>query len=260
VTTRIRGIFFAVLLVAACARQFTKVEKAGYTPKWRVGDWWIVKSRMRSLSGHGWQWDNDRYDVVSMEKVEGKNCLVLRKGDPDSPGSGPRKLYYIRTDDFRIIRRVEYFWQAGKLIGPVTADFPDCRTGPDPAELLPMFPLDAAGIQDSIFRIYAKGGYLRQLSGPPDSDLLRDCRNYPDTSQGHPVQPRDGKLYSVLCESGTPRGPTGQIEPFVYSLQLWSEDFPWRLYWEQGRCKPPWGGPRYPEVRSWLSAFGHTNK
>ena len=75
-----------------------------------MGDWWVVKTRMPSTSGHGWQWQLNRYDVLNKEKVDGKDCFVLQEkyGDTTSAGEGVRFLYYARTDDYRIVRQVEY--------------------------------------------------------------------------------------------------------------------------------------------------------
>jgi len=254
-----RRVLLAVLAAGVLVPAVTSAGPQGFAPKWRVGDWWIVKSRMGSLAGHGQrQWQYDRYDVLSMDKIGGRRCYVLQQGMTESPGSGPRKLYYLRADDFRIVRKVEYFRQAGKLVGPCTSDFPEETAGPDPGELLPLFPLRSATAQDSAFRHYVKGGYLRQVSGPADSALLRNCLNDPDTSRGHSVQPRGGRMYSVLCESGTPRDSA--TVAYVYSLQLWSTDYPWRVYEEWGQYTPPGSSSRQSNCRSWLIAVGHTEK
>jgi len=232
---------------------------AQYTPRWHVGDWWIVKTRMPSMSGHGWQWQYERYDVLSVEKVDGRDCFVLleKYGDTTSVCAGVRTLYYVRTDDFRVARRVEYYRQAGRLIGPVTTDYGQGMLGTLPGALLPLFPLDDAGVPDSTFRYFKpQSADLRQFTGQADSASLRGCLDDPGPSYGHPVPLRGGRVFSVLSEMGAP-GEAGRPKvPDTYTLQLWSEDYPWCIYGEWGQYKPRGGGVRSSSVRNWLIACG----
>jgi hypothetical protein len=238
---------------------------AQYTPKWHVGDWWIVKEQMPSLTGRDWHWQTDRFDVLRIEKVDGRDCYVLQQGDTTSPGSGPRDLYYVRTGDCRIVRKVEYFQQAGKLMDPGIRNFPEGMFGLfPPGPHLPQFPLDAEPTRDSAFHLYSfviGVTSLRQFSGLADSALLNSYLSYPNTSsRDRPVLSPGGKMYSVLCEEGAPRGPGGHDVPYTYDVQLWSTDYPWRLYEEWGQYDPPGSSARRSNSRSWLIAVGHKGK
>jgi hypothetical protein len=220
---------------------------------------------MPSTTGHGWWWQHNRYDVLNTEKVDGRDCFVLQEkfGDTTIAREGIRFLCYVRTDDYRIVRQVEYFRQAGKLVGPSIYNFPEGVFGPGYlGQQLPQFPLDTAAVQDSTFRLRGSGiggANLRQFSGPADSALLNRYLSDPGPSSDRPVQPRGGKMFSVLSEPGAPREPGGPLVPYDYSLQLWSTDYPWRLYEEQGQYARE-GGARQFHSRSWLIACGRAER
>ncbi len=227
----------------------------------------MVKSLVPNTSGHGWRWQLNRYDVLNKEKVDGRDCFVLQEkyGDTTSAREGGRFLYYARTDDYRIVRQVEYFWQAGNLIVPRTLDFPDgvFTDMGGVGQQLPQFPLDTVTPQDSMFRLRGSGqgqAYVRQFVGPADSAQLGDYLNDPEPSAGLPVHPRGSTMFSVLSEMGAPREPGGPDVPWTYTLQLWSANYPWRLYREWGQYKPPGSSTRRSSSRSWLIAVGHKKK
>ena len=254
-----RGRSSAVLLALAVALLAPSLGVAQYTPKWQVGDWWIVKVWESSMGGD-MQWLPNRYDVLGVEKVGGADCFVLQEKIADTTASrdGVRNLFYVRTDNWRIVRMDMYLRQAGKLLGRRTFNCPEGAFGPTPLHpRLPLFPLDTAGVQDSTFRdcpAISSWASLRQFSGPADSALLNRYLNEPNPSGGRPVQPRGGAMFSVLSEMGAPRDSI--VVPSVYSLQLWSRDYPWRLYEEQGQYAPD--GTRQPRSRSWLVARGRS--
>jgi hypothetical protein len=217
------------------------------------------------------QWQPWRYDVLGTEKIEGKNCFVLQKkvGDTTPAQDGPRSLYYVRTDNWRIVREVEYFWQHGKLLGPNTLNCPQGMFGPFPGEpRLPLFPLDTASVRDSTFRQYHVARFwarLRQFSGPADSTLLNRYCEEPDTSGGRPVPSGGSRVLFALSELGDSQHPSRSlgdsngIVPADYSIQLWNSDYPWCLYEELGQYARE-SGARLSEERSWLIRCGHTGK
>lgn len=242
------------------------VAQAQFTPQWHVGDWWIVKQWCTDLRG-GMDWRPWRYDVLGIEKVGGKDCFVLQaKLGDTTPARDVGQdlfyvLFYVRKDNWRIVREAEYYRQAGKLRGPGTRNYPTGMFGPRPDQsCLPLFPLDTASVQDSTFRLYGRihgsVGYLRHFSGLADSGLLNRYRSDPDTSGGRPVQPGGGTMFAALSEGGTPRD--GSIVPSSYDLQLWSSDYPWHLYSEGGQYLRE--GVRSQEKRSWLIRCGRSGR
>lgn len=246
----------AVLLALAVVALAPSLGMAQYTPKWHVGDWWIVKEWVPDLhGGSGWHWQHWRYDVLRTEEVDRKDCFVLQWGDTLSPGSGPRMLYYVRTDSLRIIRRAIYYRRAGKLVGPKTLNYPQGMYGPNPGEpQLPLFPLDIMATRDSTFV-----RHFRQFTSLADSVSSRRYREDPDESGGRPISPGSGRLFTVLSQSSEPAGPGGPEVARLYSLQLWSEDLPWRLYseWGQYLHRPGRETRTYVETREWLIRSGH---
>jgi len=180
------------------------VADAQFTPQWNVGDWWIVNEQGESTrDDSGWVWQPRRYDVLDTEGVDGHDCYVLQEKlvDTTAAQEGVRDLYYVRTDDWKIVRRVEYFTRAGKLIGPSAADYPQGMFGTRRGELrMPVFPLDTTYVQDSAFGVYEfpiGSAYLRQFSGLADSVLLSLYLSQPDTSGGYPVQLGEEELQAL---------------------------------------------------------------
>ena len=240
------------------------LAQAQFTPQWQVGDWWVVKEQCPSvIDGAEWQLQPWRYDVLGIENVGGHDCFVLQKkvGDTTAAQSGVRNLYCIRMDDWKAIRRVRYSLRAGKLRGPSTVNYPKGMFGTGRSEpRLPLFPLDTAAVQDSAFRRYEfpyHGPKLRQFCGLADSAVLNRYLSDPDTSRERPVQLGEGPLIVVLIEGGAPRDSS--VVPATYSLQLWSRDYPWRLYEERGVYLPG-TGVREADSRSWLIRCGHSEK
>jgi hypothetical protein len=255
----------AGLLALAVAVLLPSLGIAQYAPKWHVGDWWIVKEWITDLHG-GWQWQHWRYDVLRTEKTDGRECFVLQRGDTLDPGTGPRTLYYVRSDSCRIIKEVDYYWQNGKLYGPGTFNCPQGMYGPFSGEpQLPLFPLVPELVRDSAFvrrRVARFWGHLRQFTYLADSAALDRYRAEPSQSGGRPVGLGNGRVLASLSESAEPTADGGPDVVDLYTLQLWNENLPWRLYseWGQYRHKPGKVLPPYVNVREWLVRIGHSGK
>jgi hypothetical protein len=262
---RARCILIAVLSLVACARQFTTVGKTGYTPKWQVGDWWVVKTFEQSDFGFdGWAWNQTRYDVARIEKVGGRDCFVLetRHQGPQGMLSGPWQVFYVRRDDWLVIREVTTTFHGG-LRRPVTTNYPLGLSGPLPSEpCLPRFPLQPAS-SDTAFRfrrLSHVSAWLREISGVADTALVHRLLDEGDAAGGRVLRPA-GAVCQVRSELGgnldpNPRGGERRV---VQSLQFWSEGLPWRVYEEQvlylGQ-KPI----RELVERSWLVAKGRQRR
>jgi hypothetical protein len=252
VAVRARVLMLAVLMVGACARQFTTVGKTGYTPKWHVGDWWVASGWT------GYEWRLLRYDLLGIEGVGGRECFVLqeKKADTTATPEGERTLFYVRNDNWRVVRVASY----SKSGGPYLADYPEGTFGFAPGQpCLPWFPLDTSAAYNSTFRRYeitrSVRGVLRQHSGLADSVLMRRYVAKPAPPSASDSRFATGTMFSVLVEGGVP----GQTRmPDLYSLQLWSSDCPWRLYEEEGAYAPD--GMRDYDRRTWLVAWGHSSK
>lgn len=255
---RSRVLLFA-LVVAACARQITTVGHLGYTPKWRVGDWWIVKTwqpQPMSLRGE-WGWNYMRYDVARIEKVEQQDCYVVEMrsgwGTNISSSGPPGRALYVRTVNWLLIREVAARFYSGKRVAPDVYDYPRGLFGPFISEpRLPRFPLQPAS-RDTAFegeRHLSGYAYLREISSVADPVMVRRVLNEEDTTAERAVRPV-GVVYQVRNEL---RG-----DDITQSLQLWSDNQPWRLYEE----RVGYGGPhgrRSVAERSWLITVGHKGK
>lgn len=261
----------AALLLAACARQFIAAGKTVYTPKWRVGDWWVVKTLSPRYSGlfvgARWEWRYIRYDVASIKKVDQNDCYVIEmrsgRGTNISTSGEPGRVLYIRTDKWLLVREMEVNWSRGESRPPHVRDYPLGLFGPFHAEpRLPRFPLQlvnpdtAFKMEDSISRF----AHLREISRPADLEQVERLLAEGDTVDSRVLRPACA-VYQVRSElggNGDPSAPTGR-KNIVQSLQLWSEDLPWRLF-EELVGYDGWYGSRSVEERSWLVAVGRREK
>lgn len=255
----------AVLLALVVAALLPSLVVAQYAPKWQVGDWWVVKTFEQSDVGFdGWAWNETRYDVARIEKVGGRDCFVLetRHQGPQGILSGPRQVFYVRRDDWLVVREVVTTFHEG-LHRPVTTNYPLGLSGPLPSEpCLPRFPLQPAN-SDTAFRfrrLSHVSAWLREIPGVADSALVRRLLDEGDTAGGRVLRPA-GAVYQVRSELGgnldpNPRGGERRV---VQSLQFWSEGLPWRVYEE---CVLYLGQQpiRGLSERSWLIAVGHKKK
>lgn len=264
---RVRGVLMAVLMVGACARQITAVGHSGYTPKWHVGDWWIVKSWEIEPMHGDWWWMYRRYDVAGVEKVGRNDCYVLEiRGSkrPNISSAGAAGIIlYVRTDNWRVVRTVEARYSGGKCVTPDVFDTPHGRFGPFVSEpRLPRFPLQLMN-QDTAFkrerREYSVAD-LREISRPADPTLVERLLAEGDTADIKVVRP-SGAVYQVRNEIGgnVIPGPQPGAREIKQSLQFWSDDLPWRSFEELVGYSGP-NSTRSVTERSWLIAVGHKGK
>ncbi len=262
-----RGILLSVLLVAACARQFTAGGHTSFTPRWRVGDWWVVKiwepatSVLADDSNRSYR----RYDVAGVEKIGRQDCYVLRAASPDRGGgsSGTDVVWYVRTDNWIVVRQV-LFSGPGSDVTPDTQESPQGLVGPlfGGEQCLPRFPLKPERL-DTMFkprRLEDYSAWSREISSVAEPASVKRLLDEGDTAGGRVVRPT-GVVFEVRTEAGGELGL--RAEPperrIVHSLQYWSRGQPWRVYGEiadYDAANPVW---RVVE-RSWLVAVGHSKK
>ncbi len=258
---RLTRIVLTVLMVAACVPSFGSAQ---YAPKWQVGDWWVTKTWEESMSGK-WVWHYTRYDIAGVEKVDHHNCYVLEVRFQGSKGtlSKVNDLFYVRTDDWLVIRRKVTRMYNDTLLSPVTKDYPLGLFGPFLAgePRLPRFPLQL-GNPDTTFKRQTRddcAADLREISRSADSALVKRLLDEGDSTGGRVVRPT-GEVFAVRSEIGGNLGPEPLPGPgesrITQSLQLWCADQPWRVFEELVQYNGP-KRTRRVEERSWLIASGH---
>ena len=261
---RLTSITLTALVFAACA---PSVRLSRYTPQWRVGDWWMVKTWEPSTSGlaGGREWNYTRYHVTGVEKVEKQDCYVLQTERPDRSGgpSRPDIVWYVRKDNWLVVRQV-LFSGPYTNVTPDTVDYPLGLVGPifgvEPG--LPRFPLKPEH-PDTVFvprKLDDYSAWLREISNIADPASVKRLLDEGDTTGGRVVRPT-GAVYQVRTEAGgnLGLGPQPPERRIVQSLQLWSHDQPWRVYGELIRSTVRIL-PRRIVERSWLIAVGHKKK
>jgi hypothetical protein len=255
------SVVLLAIAVAACA---PAVASAQYAPKWRVGDWWVVKTWHESVSGE-WVWDHTRYDIVGVEKVHKRNCLVVESRDQGPSGrlSDAHIAFYVRMDDWLVVRQVIAYMYCDVLRHD-TLECPLGLFGPFPAgePRLPRFPLRLAN-QDTAFRIKRRddcAADLREMARIADPAEVKRLLKEGDTGGGRVVRPT-GVVYQVRNECGGNRfpGPPPGRREVVQSFQLWCDEEPWRVY-EELVYYHGLELSRDVTERSWLVASGHKKK
>jgi hypothetical protein len=240
---------------------------AQYAPQWHVGDWWVTKTLEESPAGDGWVWRNTRYDVVRTAKVGTKECFVLEtrlQGPKGERATRINDVLYVRMDDWLVVRLEIGHTYADTVCSPWVENAPLGLVGPfqmgEPQ--LPRFPLHL-GDPDTTFKLVKRddcSAELREISSLADSATVKRLLGDGDSAGGHVVRPT-GVVYQVRNELGgnLEPGPLPGQRHIVQSLQLWSEDLPWRVYEElvhYDGSKPV----RRVVERTWLIAVGHKGK
>jgi hypothetical protein len=271
VRSRSSAVLLALAIVA-CARPNAAAKPSGYVPKWRVGDWWVIKTCSESQSAADlgtephWVWDETRYEVTGEERMNKHKCFVLTEILQGAPGPDPYNVYYVRKDTWLIVRRVEHLWTGRGLRPPLTFDLPHGVYGAVPGRepRMPKFPL-SLNSPDTAFRLKVfddRAGILREVSALADSDLVNRVLSEGDSADGRVVRPA-GIVYEVRSERAgnrvlTPKGDSS-YDRISQSLQFWSESLPWRLYECYFTYDPQHHTQSVPQ-RSWLIAVGHKEK
>ncbi len=262
---RLTRVVLTALAVAACA---PSVRSSGYAPKWRVGDWWIVKTWEIWPNRGVWEWNYRRYDVAGIEKVGQNDCYVLEIRGSRRPSIGSSGIVdivlHVRTDNLLAVRRTVMMHRAdGEPLPPMVRYHPLGLFGPFVAEpRLPRFPLQLMN-QDTVFKKERRDdcyAYLREISRPADPALVERLLAEGDTADIRVVRP-SGAVYQVRNELGgnVIPGPQPGEREITQSLQLWSDDLPWRPFEELVGYSGP-NSTRSVTERSWLIAVGHKGK
>ncbi|MBM3330467.1 hypothetical protein FJY68_01290 [candidate division WOR-3 bacterium] len=260
-------VALTALAVAACARQFTAGGKMNFAPRWRVGDWWVVKTwepaRVDPAVDSGCSYK--RYCVAGVETVEQQDCYVLRAEAQDRRNGTSRDdfVWYVRTDNWLVVRQV-LFSGPRDNVAPETVVSASGLVGAlfGGEQCLPRFPLKPEEV-DTMFqprKLEDYAAWQREISGVADAASVQRLLDEGDTVGGRVVRPR-GIVYQVRTESGGEIGLRAQPAErrIVQSLQFWSRSRPWRVYGEllqHDADNPVWGVVE----RSWLVASGHKKK
>lgn len=162
------------VLLALAAALVPSLAIAQYTPKWQVGDWWIVKT-WQIPSSCVQEWTRTRYEVAGIEKVHHRDCFVLvaQGQDPMAVSEGDKMTYYVRADNWLVVMLVFTRMYDGKLRSD-TLDRPRGMFGPfrGGEQRLPRFPLRVGNFSDTTFRLEHRddcAAYLREMSGVADT-------------------------------------------------------------------------------------------
>jgi hypothetical protein len=242
VRSRLRAVLLALAIVA-CSRPNAAAKPSGYTPKWRVGDWWVTKTWGESQAGPPfWRWSYHRYEVACIRRVDGHACFAVetRQIGPDGDRTRyPLSVFYVDKHDWTLVREPDF----GRQVQ------------------LPSFPLRSENHDTTVRWLDYLSVWLREICQAGDSAEVHRLLAEGDTA-GSRVVRIAGAVYQVRVEQGEelepgPQGSCSWGRRVDGSLQLWSVGQPWRVYDEEyidsERPKPT----RRLFARTWLIASGH---
>jgi hypothetical protein len=253
------------VLTALCVTTLWGAGPRQYAPHWQVGDWWVVKVWQQFGQG-SYLWHLERYDVAGITKVGSSDCFVMKirvqssKGHLALAGSD----FYVRRDDWRVVRRVTTRVYKDTLIAVDTANYPHGLFGPYSGEpRLPRLPLKLAGRADTLFKLRQRNDssvLMRELPRVADTALVNRLITDGDTTGRHVVRPT-GVVYQVRSEmeSDLKSDTEPGAKRITQSFQLWCKDQPWRIYEELVQYDGP-KPARWVAERTWLIASGHSDK
>lgn len=263
----------AVLLALAVVALAPSLGVAQYAPKWHVGDWWLTKTLAVPPEGGGPVWRYKRYDVVRTDRVGKRDCYVLQTVSSGPKGEMERDtvLFYVRVDDWLIVREDVARFYADKPLGMGIQPAPLGLFGPFPGEpALPRFPLRLDD-PDTTFKLkkrerclaelreissIADPAMVKRLLDDGDSVTVRHLFGWVDSTRIRVLRPT-AIVYQVRNELGGDLDTDNRS--IVQSLQLWSDNLPWRVYEELVQYTGP-RSVRRVEHRTWLIASGHMEK
>ena len=266
---RSSAVLFALAIVA-CSRPNAAAKPSGYTPRWRVGDWWMTKTFGESPGGNGPNWSYRRYDVVRIAKVGRHACFVLMARTAGLHGEVDRDTVasYVRVDNWLVVRQ-DITHTYNDTICPHWVKNAPLGLLPDEALQIPWFPL-RVGDPDTTFKLIKSSdgsAELREIPSIADSASVQRLLDDGDSAWAkrlldgwdedsvrvRVVRPA-GAVYQVRNELGGDLGTDNSL--IVQSLQLWSDDQPWRVYEELIHYTWPKPVRRVIE-RTWLIAVAH---
>jgi hypothetical protein len=245
---KICGLFGLIFLVHPL---FSKNPANEWKPKWKIGDWWIVKSQSRvNVSSvprpNGYDPFKDRpgearYEVIGIEKIKGQNNYVLEKRPSPIDSCMPefRTNFYLRKDDFWPTMEVNYSYRQSTLPKTDTFHYRYFKKCPlifdrSIGDFMPVFPLIFEGAAaESLAEVHlTHAGYVAQkVNVRRLEDFTTSFKNLENIDTIHM---RNGVCYLVTIEQWrVPRFLTDpSSEKRVEVRQIWVPSLPWYLYQE----------------------------
>ena len=264
-----KGKSSTVLLALAIAALAPSLAIAQYAPNWHVGDWWVTKKLGQILTDCGIEWltEYTRYEILGVEKVGDRDCFVLEVRPQSRPDGAPakiRQVFYVRRDDWLVVRWKWTLTFGDSLLPERTEDCPLGLFGPVHAAepRLPRFPLRLDD-PDTTFKLKRRHHgkiEMREISTLADRGAVNRFLDEGDSANVRVVRPT-GPVYQVRVEAGgnLAPGPLADYQQIVQSLQLWCDNLPWRLY-EEIVTYVGVRRVRSLNERTWLIAVGRSGK
>jgi len=240
-----------------------------WKPEWKVGDWWVLKFRVRGLRSSAttnsspdsiWRLPPVRvlFEVTGIKRVNGRNCYAIRTRRLPLPERLPWAKYthYLRCDSLWLVR-IAVSSMSNRDSGTVQTknrDFGEGHRGPSAGQLtwmgnLPAFPLRTAGAEAEALRRVHGYPLVGQASQSVTTGQVRDFANAARALDMPSLE--DSECFRVhLQYYGI--DSTHSLSPFSASDELWAPHLPWLLYAED--LGPP-KQPGNPVVQRWLADY-----
>ncbi|MFB0510012.1 MAG: hypothetical protein ACETVX_05905 [bacterium] len=242
----------------------------GWMPNWKVGDWWIIKTRYvswisagpplpESLDMNTVQPFEIYYKVIGMEKINGHNCFAVEQRRLPIDESFPEKriIYYFRKDNLQIIRSAEYSYAGREIEEPILLDYvysykvPFISSNWD-LNVFPSFPLVYEGEEAKSLAVKRFDPQNRLVT---QTVTVRRVEEFNEMTKAvDKIYTSQGDCYYVLIEQWHPDSTNLKILDFK---EIWIPSLPWLLYSESSR---PENGKLIPLLKSWLADYSGWHK
>ena len=257
---------FIVLMVISFAYVFGDVLSNQWKPQWKIGDWWIIKTRGTIWVGPPISKPPDinnlppwrlYYKVIGIEKINGQECFAVeqRRLPIDEYLPELKTVYYFRKDNLQIVRISSYGYSQGKLQNPSSVNYKYKYKSPfvGNMDFFPSFPLVYKGAEAESLALKRSDPNQAMVSQIVSVRRIEEFNKMIMASDT--IYASEGDCYYVHIETWAPDTARRLIE----TKEIWIPTLPWYLYSETSVYGD---GKMTPLFKRWLADYSgwHTNK
>jgi hypothetical protein len=267
--SKLIGIFF---ILVVCIIYASDTLPNGWMPNWKIGDWWIIKTRYvswisagpplpESLDMKTVQPFEIYYKVIGIEKLNGHDCFAVEQRRLPIDESFPKKriIYYFRKDNLQITKSAEYSYAGRKIEEPILVDYiysykvPFISSNWD-LNVFPSFPLVYEGAEAKSLTVKR---FDPQNSKVTQTVEIRRVEEFSEMTKAADIMhTSQGDCYYVLIDQWHPDSTKSTLKVLDFK-GIWIPSLPWFLYSETSR---PENGKLIPLLKSWLADYSEWHK
>lgn len=208
-----------------------------YMPKWKVGEWWIIKTIYYNPATPLPTWSDPiywRYEVIGDKEINGKKCIAIEVHCVDVGNIPDRSTIYYLKDPFKLLKVESTFLTRGKL-KTVSLDYDSKEITPilDKMSIIPYscpkFPIAVNTVNDQSMTIKSykrvdgkmeneRVGFLKILS---ESISICDVNTLGKllSKENAMINSINNNCFKIVIK-----------DSYKQEEQIWSASFPWFIY------------------------------